>query len=195
MILLLDNYDSFTYNIDHALGSMGQQVTVIRSDALTVADVEAMAPDAIVISPGPGGPKDAGISCRVIERFAGRVPILGVCLGHQCIAEVFGARVARAKMPVHGKTSEIFHDGRTIYTGVRNPFPATRYHSLIAYEETISAPLEISAFTIAGEVMGVRCPGLMIEGVQFHPESIATPQGALVMRNFRDHYLAAKAAA
>ena len=195
MILLLDNYDSFTYNIDHALGALGKQVTVVRSDMLTLGDVEAMRPEAVVISPGPGGPGDAGISCRVIERLAGRVPILGVCLGHQCIAEVFGARVARAVAPVHGKTSEIFHDGRTIYAGVRNPFAAARYHSLIAYEETVAPPLEVTAYTVTGEVMGVRCSGLMIEGVQFHPESIATPQGALLMRNFLDQYLGMTAAA
>ncbi len=195
MILILDNYDSFTYNVDHALGSLGKQITVIRSDMLGIADVEAMAPEAIVISPGPGGPKDAGISCRVIERFGGRIPIFGVCLGHQCIAEVFGARVARAPVPVHGKTSEIFHDGRTIYSGVRNPFSATRYHSLVAYEETISPPLEVSAYTITGEVMGVRCSELMMEGVQFHPESIATPQGAIIMRNFVDQYLGLRAVA
>ncbi len=195
MILLLDNYDSFTYNIDHALGSLGKAVTVVRSDMLAVSDVEAMTPEALVISPGPGGPGDAGISCRVIERFAGRIPILGVCLGHQCIAQVFGARVARAVEPVHGKTSEIFHDGRTIYAGVRNPFFAARYHSLIAYEETIFSPLEVTAYTAAGEVMGVRCPGLMVEGVQFHPESIATPQGALLIRNFVAQYLGMNAAA
>ena len=195
MILLLDNYDSFTYNIDHALGALGKEVTVVRSDMLTVEDVEAMRPEAVVISPGPGGPGDAGISCEVIERLAGHVPILGVCLGHQCIAEVFGARVARATVPVHGKTSEIFHDGRTIYAGVRNPFSAARYHSLIAYEETVSPPLEVTAYTVTGEVMGLRCPGLMIEGVQFHPESIATPQGSLLMRNFLDQYLGMTAAA
>ncbi len=140
MILLIDNYDSFTYNIAHALGSLGQTLTVVRSDVIGVKDVEAMSPEAIVISPGPGTPNDSGISCAVIERFAGRVPILGVCLGHQCIAEVFGAKVVRGKTPVHGKTSEVYHDGRTIYSGLRNPFRATRYHSLVAAEETVAAP-------------------------------------------------------
>jgi anthranilate synthase/aminodeoxychorismate synthase-like glutamine amidotransferase len=195
MILLIDNYDSFTYNIAHALGSLGQELTVIRSDVIGVNDVETMAPEAIVISPGPGTPNDAGISCAVIERFAGRVPILGVCLGHQCIAEVFGAKVLRGKTPVHGKTSEVYHDSRTIYAGLRNPFRATRYHSLVAAEETVSAPLEVSAFTMGGTVMGLRCPDLKVEGVQFHPESIATPQGMMIFRNFLDLYLGVRQAA
>lgn len=195
MILLLDNYDSFTYNIAHALGCLGQTLNVVRSDLIGPEDVERMAPDAIVISPGPGTPDDAGNSCRIIERFASRTPILGICLGHQCIAQVFGARVVRATNLVHGKTSEIFHDGRTIYSGVRNPFRATRYHSLIAAEETIPPTLEVSAFTMHGEVMGLRCPGLMVEGVQFHPESVATPQGVMIFRNFLDEYLGMRTAA
>jgi anthranilate synthase/aminodeoxychorismate synthase-like glutamine amidotransferase len=195
MILLIDNYDSFTYNIDHALGSLGKAITVFRSDAISLAQVTALDPEAIVISPGPGGPVDAGISCRLIEHFAGRIPILGVCLGHQCIAQVFGATVTRADTPVHGKISEIFHDGMTIYSGVRNPFRATRYHSLIASEETISAPLEISAYTVTGEVMGLRSRELKLEGVQFHPESIATPQGRMIFRNFLEHYVGVQAAA
>ncbi len=195
MILLIDNYDSFTYNIAHALGSLGQTLTVVRSDVVGVQDVEAMSPEAIVISPGPGTPNDAGISCAVIERFAGRVPILGVCLGHQCIAAVFGARVVRGKTPVHGKTSEVFHDGRTIYAGLRNPFRATRYHSLVAAEETVASPLEVSAYTMGGTVMGLRCADLKVEGVQFHPESIATPQGMMLFRNFLDLYLGVRQAA
>jgi para-aminobenzoate synthetase component II len=195
MILLIDNYDSFTYNIAHALGSLGKQLTVYRSDTIGVPEVEILRPEAIVISPGPGSPKDAGVSLKLIEKFAGRIPILGVCLGHQCIAEVFGAKVVRGKEPVHGKTSEIFHDGRTIYAGLRNPFKATRYHSLIAAEETVSAPLEVSAYTIGGTVMGLRCPDLKVEGVQFHPESIATPQGMMIFRNFLDHYLDVREAA
>jgi anthranilate synthase/aminodeoxychorismate synthase-like glutamine amidotransferase len=195
MILLLDNYDSFTYNIDHALGSLGRKVIVVRSDSIEPGDIEAMQPEAIMISPGPGTPDDAGITCRVIERFAGRIPILGVCLGHQCIAQVFGAKVFRAGTPVHGKISEVFHDGRTIYSGVRNPFRATRYHSLIAAEETVSAPLEVSAYTTRGEVMGVRSRKLKVEGVQFHPESIATPQGTMIFRNFLDQYVGIQAAA
>ncbi len=195
MILLLDNYDSFTYNIAHALGALGQELQVIRSDMITVQDVAKLAPTAIVISPGPGWPSDAGISCRVIEKFAGRMPILGVCLGHQCIAEVFGAKVVHAEQLIHGKTSEIYHDGRTIFAGVRNPFAATRYHSLIAAEGTVSAPLEVSAYTMLGEVMGLRCPDLKVEGVQFHPESIATPQGMMMFRNFVEKYLDMRAAA
>jgi anthranilate synthase/aminodeoxychorismate synthase-like glutamine amidotransferase len=195
MILLIDNYDSFTYNIAHALGSLGQTLSVVRSDVIGVKDVEAMSPEAIVISPGPGTPNDSGISCAVIERFAGRVPILGVCLGHQCIAEVFGAKVVRGKTPVHGKTSEVYHDGRTIYSGLRNPFRATRYHSLVAAEETVAAPLEVSAYTMGGTVMGLRSADLKVEGVQFHPESIATPQGMMLFRNFLDQYLGVRQAA
>lgn len=195
MILLLDNYDSFTYNIAHALGSLGQEITVIRSDMIEPNDVESMWPEAIVISPGPGRPSDAGVSCRVIERFAGKIPILGVCLGHQCIAEVFGAKVVRADIPVHGKVFDVFHDAQTIYSGVRNPFRATRYHSLIAAEETISPPLEVSAYTMDGLTMGLRANDLKVEGVQFHPESIATPQGPIVFRNFIDRYLGMNAAA
>lgn len=195
MILLLDNYDSFTYNIAHALGALGKEVRTIRSDALSLSDVEAMTPEAIVISPGPGRPEDAGISSSVIEKFAGRIPILGVCLGHQCIAQVFGAKVVRAETPVHGKVSEIFHDGKTIYSCLDHPFRATRYHSLVAKEDTVSAPLEISARTLTGEVMGLRCAGLKVEGVQFHPESIATPQGGMIFRNFVDCYLQERVAA
>ena len=191
MILLLDNYDSFTYNIVQALGALGQVITVVRSDEIEPFDVKSLAPDAIVISPGPGRPSDAGVSCRIIESFAGKIPILGVCLGHQCIAEVFGARVVRAQTPVHGKISEVFHDNRTIFAGVRNPLLATRYHSLIAAEETISPPLEVSAYTMEGETMGLRCNGLKVEGVQFHPESIATPQGMTLIRNFLSCYLGA----
>ncbi len=195
MILLLDNYDSFTYNIAHALGSLGKELNVVRSDQIGPTEVESLTPEAIMISPGPGQPQDAGNSCAIIERFAGRIPIMGICLGHQCIAEVFGAKVVRAERLVHGMTSEVFHDGRTIFSGVRNPFRATRYHSLIAAEETITPALEVSAYTMAGEVMGLRCPGLKIEGVQFHPESIATPQGMMIFRNFIDHYVEMRSAA
>lgn len=195
MILLLDNYDSFTHNVAHALGEMGFHIHVVRSDKIELDEIEDMNVEAIVISPGPGRPDDAGISCRAIERFAGRIPILGVCLGHQCIAQVFGAQVVRADRLVHGKTSDVYHDGRALYRGVRNPFTATRYHSLIVPEETVRGPLQVSAYTLAGEVMGLRCPELMVEGVQFHPESIGTPQGRTIFRNFVDHYLADKAAA
>jgi anthranilate synthase component 2/para-aminobenzoate synthetase component 2 len=195
VILILDNYDSFTFNVAHALGELGREVSVVRSDALSVADVERMRPEAIVISPGPGRPENAGISCRVIERFAGRTPILGVCLGHQAIAAVFGAKVVRAERLLHGKTSEIYHDGRLLYHGLRNPFTAARYHSLIVPEETVSGPLEVAAYTRAGEVMGLRSAELMLEGVQFHPESIATPPGRMIFRNFLDCYLPRRKAA
>ena len=195
MILLIDNFDSFTYNVAHALGALGKKVNVVRSNLITLDKIEAMAPEAIVISPGPGKPSDAVISCKTIEKFAGRIPILGVCLGHQCLAEVFGAKVIIAPRQVHGKTSEIFHDGRTIYRGVRNPFTAARYHSLIAPEESVPESLEVSAYTMEGEVMGLRAPGLMLEGVQFHPESVATPQGSLLFRNFIDRYLTERQAA
>ncbi|MBU2549873.1 MAG: aminodeoxychorismate/anthranilate synthase component II [Proteobacteria bacterium] len=195
MILLLDNYDSFTYNVAHAFGALGREVKVVRSDTVSLDQIEDMEPEAIVISPGPGRPEDAGLSCPAIERFAGRVPILGVCLGHQAIGLVFGGKVVRANRLVHGKTSDIFHDGRTLYQGLRNPFAATRYHSLIVPEESVSGPLEVSAYTLDGEVMGLRCPDLMVEGVQFHPESIATPQGGLIFRNFVDRYLAFQEAA
>jgi len=195
MILLLDNYDSFTYNIADALGSLGKRVLAVRSDTIDVAGVASLAPEAIIISPGPGRPEDAGVSSKVIEQFAGRIPVLGVCLGHQCIAEVFGAKVVRARLPVHGKVWDIFHDGRTIYDGLPSPFRATRYHSLVADLETVSAPLEVSARSAEGEVMGLRCPELGIEGVQFHPESIATPDGATIFRNFLGHYLSGRVAA
>jgi anthranilate synthase/aminodeoxychorismate synthase-like glutamine amidotransferase len=195
MILMIDNYDSFTYNVVHALGELGGRIEVVRSDKITPAEVEDKNPEAVVISPGPGRPEDAGVSCAVIERLAGKIPILGVCLGHQCLARVFGAQVVRASRQVHGKTSEIFHDNRTIYRGVRNPFTATRYHSLIVPEDTVGPPLEVSAYTLDGEVMGLRSTRLMVEGVQFHPESIATPQGNLLFRNFMDQYLAEHRAA
>jgi anthranilate synthase/aminodeoxychorismate synthase-like glutamine amidotransferase len=149
----------------------------------------------MVISPGPGGPDDAGISCAAIETFAGKIPILGVCLGHQCIGQVFGADVVRAERMVHGKVSEVFHDGRTIYSGVRNPFKATRYHSLIVAEESVPSDLEVSAYTVNGEVMGLRNHNLRIEGVQFHPESIATPQGPIIFRNFLEQFLGLRSAA
>lgn len=188
MILILDNYDSFTYNIAQALGVLGLRIEVHRNDELSIKDIEALRPQAIVISPGPGRPEHAGISCRTIERFVGEVPILGVCLGHQCIAEVFGARVVKAPSPVHGKIYEIYHDGLTIYAGIRNPFLATRYHSLVVIEETVKDPLQVSSYTVDGEVMGIRCEELKIEGVQFHPESIATPQGLSLFRNFIQWY-------
>jgi anthranilate synthase/aminodeoxychorismate synthase-like glutamine amidotransferase len=195
MILIIDNYDSFTYNIAHGFGVMNQEILVFRSDAITIDRIKGLAPSAIVISPGPGGPEDAGISCKVIEKLGARIPILGVCLGHQCIAQVFGARIVRAHNLVHGKRSEIFHDNGTIFNGVRNPFKATRYHSLIAAEESIPESLDVSAYTMEGEVMGIRGKESIIEGVQFHPESIATPQGMMILRNFLDLALGLASAA
>jgi anthranilate synthase/aminodeoxychorismate synthase-like glutamine amidotransferase len=184
MHLLIDNYDSFTFNIAQALGALGEDVRVIRNDAIDVAGVEAMAPETILISPGPGRPDEAGVSKSIIARFADRVPILGICLGHQCIVEVFGGSVVRAQRVMHGKVSSVYHDGRTIYDGLSNPFSATRYHSLIAEERGLPHLLEISAYTSEGEVMGVRLKGRLVEGVQFHPESILTPEGERLLSNF-----------
>ncbi len=195
MILLIDNYDSFTYNIVQALGALGHEPRVVRNDAVSLKEIERLRPQALVISPGPGRPEEAGITCAAIERFAGRIPILGICLGHQAIALVFGARVERAPRLVHGKTSRVYHDGRTLFRGLRNPFPATRYHSLCVPEESLPPALTVSAYTAAGEVMGLRVEELMLEGLQFHPESLATAGGGLIFRNFCRHYLQRPAAA
>jgi anthranilate synthase/aminodeoxychorismate synthase-like glutamine amidotransferase len=184
MHLLIDNYDSFTFNIAQALGALGEEVHVVRNDRIDVRGVETLSPETIIISPGPGRPDDAGISKAIIANFAERVPILGVCLGHQCIVEVFGGEVVRAKRVMHGKVSSVYHDGRTIYDGLSNPFSATRYHSLIAEERGLTDLLEISAYTSEGEVMGVRLKGRPVEGVQFHPESILTPEGSRLLSNF-----------
>jgi anthranilate synthase component 2/para-aminobenzoate synthetase component 2 len=192
MILIIDNYDSFTYNVAQALGELGQAVLVRRNDALTLEQIADLDPAALVISPGPGRPEESGITCAAIERFAGKLPILGVCLGHQAIGLVMGGEVTRAKRPVHGKTWEVFHDGRGLFRGLRNPFLATRYHSLIVPEASVKPPLSVSAYTLEGEVMGLRAPELMLEGVQFHPESIATAQGMMIFRNFIEMYLADK---
>ena len=184
MHLLIDNYDSFTFNIAQAMGALGEDVRVVRNDAIGVEDVKTLSPETILISPGPGRPDEAGISKAVIARFADHIPVLGICLGHQCIVEVFGGSVVRAKRVMHGKVSAVYHDGRTIYDGLSNPFSATRYHSLIAEDRGLSDLLEISAYTSEGEVMGVRLKGKPVEGVQFHPESILTPEGARLLSNF-----------
>lgn len=184
MILVVDNYDSFTYNIVQYLGSLGEELRVVRNDAVTLGQVEALRPEAIVISPGPGRPEDSGITLGVIERFFEQVPILGVCLGHQAIGMVFGAELIRAAKPMHGKVSQVYHDGKGVLKGLRNPFMAMRYHSLILPEESIEPPLKVSAYTLDGEVMGLRLDGLPVEGVQFHPESIGTAQGMQVLHNF-----------
>jgi len=184
MLLMLDNYDSFTYNLVQYLGELGEVMKVYRNDQITPDEVEDMRPDKIVISPGPCSPNEAGVSNDLIRRFAGRVPILGVCLGHQCIGHVFGGEVVRAPRLMHGKTSMIHHDGKTIFRGLPNPFEATRYHSLIIRRETLPSCLEVSAETDQGEIMGVRHREHVVEGVQFHPESILTECGKDLLRNF-----------
>ena len=184
MILVLDNYDSFTYNLVQYLGELGATMHVARNDALTVDDVEGLAPDGIVISPGPGNPDAAGISLELIRRFHARVPILGVCLGHQAIGQAFGGTVARARKQMHGKTSTISHDGRGVFRGLPAGFEATRYHSLVVLEAGLPAALEISARAEDGEIMGLRHRQYPVEGVQFHPESILTGQGKALLRNF-----------
>jgi para-aminobenzoate synthetase component II len=184
MILLLDNYDSFTYNLAQYLGQMGQQLAVRRNDEITLDEIEEMAPERIVISPGPCTPKEAGISVPLIQRFAGKIPILGVCLGHQAIGAAFGGRVIRAAKLMHGKTSEIEHDGRTIFQGLPQSFIATRYHSLIVERKSLPRELEISAETEDGTIMGFRHRKLRVEGVQFHPESVLTGAGFDLLKNF-----------
>lgn len=184
MLLMIDNYDSFTYNLVQYLGELGEELRVYRNDKITLAEIEAMKPEGIIISPGPCTPKEAGVSVDTIKRFAGVFPILGVCLGHQSIGEAFGGDVIRAERLMHGKTSMIYHDGGTIFHGLPNPFVATRYHSLIIKRETIPDCLEISAWTKEGEIMGVRHRELFVEGVQFHPESILTTSGKDLLRNF-----------
>jgi anthranilate synthase/aminodeoxychorismate synthase-like glutamine amidotransferase len=186
MILMIDNYDSFTYNLVQYLGELGQDVHVFRHDKITVDEAVELNPDHVVISPGPGEPKQAGISMQLILRLSGKAPILGVCLGHQCMGEAFGGRIVRAPRLMHGKTSMIEHDGRGVYRGLPNPFEATRYHSLIIDEATIPDCLEITARSVdMGEIMGVRHRGHpLTEGVQFHPESVLTEVGKDLLRNF-----------
>ena len=184
MLLLIDNYDSFTFNLYQYLCELGAEVRVVRNDKTTVDEIETMAPERIVISPGPCTPKEAGISVEVVRRFAGRVPILGVCLGHQCIGEAFGAVVAGAGEIKHGKMSTIHHDGKGVLRGLPNPFEAIRYHSLAIQEEGLPDCLEVSARSESGVIMGVRHRGHLVEGVQFHPESVMTAVGKDVLRNF-----------
>ena len=184
MILVIDNYDSFTYNLVQYLGEMGEALVVHRNDQITVDEVEALAPDRIIISPGPCTPNEAGISVETIRRMAHKTPILGVCLGHQSIGQAFGGEIVRADRLMHGKTSPIRHDGRTIFRGLPSPFAATRYHSLLVRRETLPECLEISAETEEGEIMGLRHRDLPVEGVQFHPESVLTEHGKELLRNF-----------
>jgi para-aminobenzoate synthetase component II len=184
MILVIDNYDSFTYNLVQYFGELGGNPLVRRNDEIRVSDIEALCPDRICISPGPCTPREAGISNEVIRTLAGRYPILGVCLGHQCIGEVFGGEVVRAGRLMHGKTSPILHNQRDLFEGVPNPFDATRYHSLLVRRETIPGCLEITAETAEGEIMGLRHRELPVWGVQFHPESILTTHGKELLANF-----------
>lgn len=184
MILLIDNYDSFTYNLYQYLSELGETVEVIRNDKITTDEIAAMAPDSIVISPGPCTPTEAGVSCETIERFAGETPILGVCLGHQCMGQVFGGEIVRAPRLMHGKTSPIHHDGRTIFEGLDNPFDAVRYHSLVIDPPSVPDCLEVSALSDQDEIMAARHREFVVEGVQFHPESILTKPGKQLLRNF-----------
>jgi anthranilate synthase component 2 len=184
MLLVIDNYDSFTYNLVQYLGELGEEVRVHRNDALTIDQILALAPDRIVISPGPCSPNEAGISVEVVKQVTGRIPILGVCLGHQCIGAALGGKIVRADRIMHGKTSPIRHDGRSIFGGVSNPFDATRYHSLLIERASLPQSLEISAWTDEGEIMGVRHRQHLLEGVQFHPESILTVEGKKLLKNF-----------
>jgi len=183
MVLIIDNYDSFVYNLAQYLGELGWQPVVYRNDKITLAQIEELAPSHIVVSPGPGTPLEAGISNEVMRHFGGKIPILGVCLGHQCIGYVYGGKIGRA-LPVHGKTSIIHHDGKTVYQGLPNPFPATRYHSLIIEAEGLPSCLEVTAKTPEGTIMGVRHRDYVVEGVQFHPESILTEVGHKLLANF-----------
>lgn len=188
MILMIDNYDSFTFNLVQFLGELGQELVVKRNDEVTISDIENMKPDFLMISPGPCSPNEAGISMEVIKYFAGKIPIFGVCLGHQSIAQVFGGEVVRAERLMHGKTSLMHHDGKTIFSDIPNPFTATRYHSLIVKKETLPDCLEVTSWTEEGEIMALRHKTLPIEGVQFHPESIMTYHGKELLQNFIRKY-------
>jgi para-aminobenzoate synthetase component II len=186
MILLIDNYDSFTYNLVQMLEQMDQEVTVYRNDQIDIPDIEAGNPSALMVSPGPGTPADSGISIEAIHHLGPKIPVLGVCLGHQAIATAYGAKVARADRIMHGKTSMVFHDGRRIYQDLSNPFEAVRYHSLIVQKDSLPDCLEVSAWTEDGEIMGIRHRKHRVEGVQFHPESILTNSGTNLVHNFLD---------
>lgn len=187
MILMIDNYDSFTFNIVQYLGQMGEDVQVYRNDKITLDGIHRLNPQAIFLSPGPGSPREAGITVDVIREFHTTVPLMGICLGHQSIGFAFGGEVVRAGRIMHGKVSPILHDGKTIFAGLPNPFTAGRYHSLVVRHETLPACLEVSARTAEGEIMGLRHKEYPVEGIQFHPESVLTPQGKRILRNFIKH--------
>ncbi len=184
MILMIDNYDSFTYNLVQYLRQLGAEIKVVRNDTLSTEDIVSWSPDGIVISPGPGRPKSAGISLSVVDQWSGRVPIMGVCLGHQTIAEAFGAKIVPAKRLMHGKTSTIIADGKKLYRGINKPFKAMRYHSLAVARASLPDCLKVTAETEDGEIMGLRHTEQPTEGIQFHPESIMTPKGKRILRNF-----------
>jgi anthranilate synthase component 2 len=184
VLLMIDNYDSFTYNLVQYLGELGEDVKVVRNDELSVDEIESLRPARIVLSPGPCTPNEAGVSLAVIDRFKGRVPLLGVCLGHQAIGQAFGGRVVHAKTLMHGKVSRIHHSGAGVFTGLPTPYEATRYHSLAIERDTVPPDLEVTAWTEDGEIMGLRHRALPVEGVQFHPESILTQHGHALLRNF-----------
>ncbi len=184
MILMIDNYDSFTYNLVQYLSELGEKIVVYRNDKIRLEDIEALRPSRIVISPGPGRPREAGISINVIKRFSGKIPILGVCLGHQCIAEAFGGKVVPARKLMHGKTSMIYHAKRGIFKDIANPFEATRYHSLIVQKKSLPSSLQVTARTKDKEIMALKHKRLQVWGVQFHPESILTKDGKKLLRNF-----------
>jgi len=186
MILIVDNYDSFTYNLVQRLGELDpdREIRVVRNDAITLEDVDRLEPERIIISPGPGTPDHAGISVNLVRHVAGSIPVLGVCLGHQAIAQAFGGRIRRAERLMHGKTSEIYHDGRGVYAGLSNPFTATRYHSLVVERDTLPMEFAITSWTDRNELMGLRHPDFLLEGVQFHPESFLTDEGRQLLANF-----------
>ncbi len=184
MILVIDNYDSFTYNLVQYLGELGAKLKVFRNDKITLGQIKKLKPEKIVISPGPGRPEDAGISCRLIKEFAGSIPVLGVCLGHQCLGYVYGGRITGAKKLMHGKTSLIYHSRNAIFKGIPSPFEATRYHSLIVAKKNLPACFEVIAWTKEGEIMGLKHKKYPLWGVQFHPESILTKAGKKILANF-----------
>jgi len=190
MLLMIDNYDSFTYNLVQYLGELGEEVTVVRNDEITLDTVQQLNPAGIVISPGPCTPSEAGVSLDLIDRFSGKIPILGVCLGHQSIGQAFGGKIVRAEKVMHGKTSPVFHDGKGVFQGIASPFMATRYHSLVIERSCLPDCLTVSAWTEEGEIMGIRHRTLPVEGVQFHPESVLSEHGHQLLENFlHNHHI------